>query len=474
MTKEQLHKLIAQGEGQQVEFKKSVAELDKVIQALAAFANTNANGGCVLIGVVDKGKIKEVVIGKETIKKIADKISAHTDPLLYPKIEVVKRSGNKGIIVITIDGSSNKPHLAFGRAYKRVGSTTTRMTRDEYERLLLARHENKFQFDCQICEGATLEDIDEEKVRWFLRKAKVERNLDIDPATPVKETLERLQLLKEDRLTNAAILLFGNDPQRFFLQVRIRCARFKGNVAIDFLDMKIIDGNIIDQVDNAEKFILSHIKKAAKVVMFKREEVWEYPPDALREAIVNAVCHRDYDSPGNVKIAVFDDRVEITDPGALPEPLTPRMLKQNHESIPRNRLIANAFFLIKNIEQWGKGTNKIVQWCVEHGLNEPDFEEIGGGFLVKFYAPEDLLSLIPEKGKIDLKELGLNERQIEALRLMVNEGEVFTNKKYREKFNVSNKTAATDLNQLVKSRQITSQGKGRSIKYHYTINEEIT
>ncbi len=103
MTKEQLHKLIAQGEGQRLEFKQSVAELDRVIHTLSAFANTNPEEGHVLIGVGDKGKINEVIIGRKTVKQIADKISAHTDPTLYPEIEVVKESEDKGIIVITVN-----------------------------------------------------------------------------------------------------------------------------------------------------------------------------------------------------------------------------------------------------------------------------------------------------------------------------------------------------------------------------------
>ncbi len=107
MTKEQLHSLIAQSEGQGLEFKESIAELDRAIQSLSAFANTNSDGGYVLIGVGNKGKVKELIIGKETIKQIANKISAHTDPVLYPKIEVIKESEDKGIIVITIDGSPN-------------------------------------------------------------------------------------------------------------------------------------------------------------------------------------------------------------------------------------------------------------------------------------------------------------------------------------------------------------------------------
>ncbi|MBU1615697.1 putative DNA binding domain-containing protein [bacterium] len=223
MSKEEILSLIAQGEGQRLEFKESVAELDRVIQTLTAFANTNSDGGCILVGIGDKGKVKEVIIGQETIKQIADKISAHTDPLLYPEIEVVKESGDNGIIIITIGGSPNKPHLAFGRAYKRVGSTTTQMTRDEYERLLLAKHESKFQFDCQICEGATIEDIDEKKVGWFLRIARAKRGLTLNDSTPVGELLTHLQLVSEAGLTNAAVMLFGKSPDRFFLQSEIKC-----------------------------------------------------------------------------------------------------------------------------------------------------------------------------------------------------------------------------------------------------------
>jgi len=139
------------------------------------------------------------------------------------------------------------------------------------------------------------------------------------------------------------------------------------------------------------------------------KEVWEYPPEALREAIVNAVCHRDYSSTGNVQIGIYDDRIEIWNPGKLPEPLTPAMLKGEHQSIPNNPLIANALFLIRYIEQWGKGTNKIIEWCKDHGLEDPDFEEIGGSFVVKFPGPENILALVPDKRRLNLNELGIHE-----------------------------------------------------------------
>jgi len=449
-------------ESETLEFKKSTSELKEAVISIGAILNKHQKGK-LYFGIKNDGTVIGQGIGKKTLRDISKTISDHIEPKIYPKINKEKIK-DKDCVVIEFSGN-NIPYYAYGRAYKRVADEDRLMSAKEVEKLILEKNKDKLMWDKEICKDASLDDIDKEKVKWFLRKAKEERNFDIDPRTSVKEALKRLRLIKSEKLTNAAILLFGKDPQKFFLQARIRCARFKGTTAVDFIDMKLIDENIIGQLDKAENFILSHIKKAAKIVMFKREEAWEYPPDALREAIVNALCHRDYSISGNIKIAIFDDRIEISNPGQLPEPLTPSMLKKKHDSILRNPLIANSFFLIRNVEQWGKGTNKIVKWCVEHGLKEPDFEEIGGGFEVTFYAPEDILKLIPEKGKIDLKGLGLNERQISALAVMVNEGKKFTNKEYCSLFNVSRQTATRDLSYLVDKNMILEKGKGRGVYY---------
>jgi len=447
MTDKEVIQLLEKGETNKVEYKPSLSDTDRIIEVVCSFANTE--GGVVLIGIKEARKnIKDLVtgieLGKETIGRLVNRIIDKTDPPIYPNIEVVKVFG-KDIISIEVTEGRDKPYTASGKPFIRVGNVTKQMKRSEYEKMLIDRSKIKLRFDTQICDGANWKDIDEKKVRWFLMKAKGERNLDIDTATPIKEAMNRLKLIQNGKLTNAAILLFGTDPQSFFIEARIRCGRFKGITAQEFIDMKIIDGNIIDQIDNAEKFVLSHIKKAAKIIMFERQEVWEYPPEALREAIVNAVCHRDYFSTGNIQIGIYDDRVEIWNPGKLPEPLTPAMLKGEHQSIPNNPLIANAFFLIRYIEQWGKGTNKIIEWCKDHGLEEPDFEEIGGSFVVRFPAPENILDLVPDKRKLNLKKLGLNERQIKALRMMINEKKVFTNTLYQQTFGVSRRTALRDL-----------------------------
>ncbi|MEW6681183.1 MAG: helix-turn-helix domain-containing protein [bacterium] len=467
MTEKEIIRLLEKGETHKVEYKPSLSDTDRIIEVVCSFSNTE--GGVILIGIKEareniKDRVTGIELGKETLGRLVNRIIDKTDPPIYPNIEVVKVF-DKDIISIEVTEGRDKPYTASGKPFIRVGDVTKQMKRSEYEKMLFDKSKIKLRFDAQICSGANWKDIDEKKVRWFLKRAKAERNLDIDTAIPIKEAMNRLKLTRDGKLTNAAILMFGEDPQNLFLEARIRCGRFKGVTAQEFIDMKLIEGNIIDQIDNAEKFVLSHIKKAAKIIMFERQEVWEYPPEAFREAIVNAVCHRDYSSTGNVQIGIYDDRIEIWNPGKLPEPLTPAMLKGEHQSIPNNPLIANAFFLIRYIEQWGKGTNKIIEWCKDHGLEEPDFEEIGGSFVVKFPGPEDILALVPDKRRLNLKELGLNERQIEALRVMVNEKKAMTNAIYREMFKTSDRSALRDLRDLVQKGLVKRKGKRRAAEY---------
>lgn len=452
--------MICGGESEKLEFKESLSLRDEIGKAISAFSNTN--GGVILVGVTDVGSVIGVDIGSNTIENEAGYFKRHTDPPIFPFIKVLEADG-KNIVAIEVEESSDKPVFFKKYAHKRVGKSNQRMSSSEMRRLA---HEDKpkLLWDGKICGDAGLEDIDEEKVRWFLEKARFERRLEVSYDTSVIDALERLNLIKNNNLTNAAILLFGKRPQKFFLQSKLRCARYKGTTPVDFIDLRVIEGTIVDQVEDAEKFILSHIKKAAKIVGFKRLEVLEYPLNALREAIVNAICHRDYASSSDITIGIFDDRIEISNPGTLPEPLTPADLKHKHRSIPRNPLVANAFFMIRNVEQWGEGTNKIVQWCLEHGLREPDFENIAGGFLVSFHGPDDILLLIPKSGEINLEELGLNERQIKGLEIIFKNGKI-TNSEYAREFNISRNSATNDLTSFIEKGLIKRIGKGRGCYY---------
>jgi ATP-dependent DNA helicase RecG len=412
-------------------------------------------GGRIFVGVSNSGKIFGIEIGKDTIERLTNQITQNIDPKIHPRV-TVEKIDEKQIIIIKVKESSDHLVLAFGRPYKRMGKSTLRMSKDEYERIILEKHKDKLYFDSQICKGATLADIDNIKIKRFLERASFERRLEINPNITPKEALGKLNLIKKDKLTNGAILLFGKNPQKFFLQSETRCARFKGVEPLEFIDMKVFGGNIIDQREDALEFVKEHIKLHAEIKGTERVERWEYPIEATREAITNAICHRNYKISSNVQIRVFDDRIEIWGCGPLPEPLTVEDLKRKHDSVLRNPLIGRCFFLIKYIEQWGTGTNRMIKKCLSSGLPEPLFEEISGNFVVTF------------RGKITkeyLEGLDLNKRQIAAMEYIKKIGKI-TNKGYREMFpEISNETARFDLNTMVRKMLLNKNGEKKGVYY---------
>lgn len=435
-----IKELISQLESQELDFKVKADE--SLGKALCAFTNTN--GGIIILGV-SKNKVV-----KGTSQREEEKVTSIAETC-KPGIKFNsewKEIERKNILIIKVP-KSNKIHTYKGIAYKRVGSSS--MPMDVKEIIELSRERGMIKFDEEFCD-ATLEDIDEEKVRWFLRKARAERNFDVDPETPVKEVLQRLKLIKNEKITNSAVLLFCKDPQKFFLQAEVRCAKFKGTEPVKpFIDMRVIGGTVFEQIDSAEKFVLNNIHKYAWIEPGKieRQEKWEYPPDAVREAITNAVCHRDYYSTSNVQVRIFDDRIEVWNSGKLPEGWTVETLKQKHESKPKNPLIAKCFFLVKYIEQWGTGTNDMINLCLKEGLPEPEFEDTGTSIIVTIRKSK----LTPEL----LENLGLNERQKNAIEYVKKKGSI-TNKEYQKINNVSKQTATRDLVSLFKKNIFLKYG----------------
>ncbi len=340
------------------------------------------------------------------------------------------------------------------------------MSRAEYERLLLQRQQ--VEFDQQLVDGASYADLDEVKLEWYTLQRAERRGVGL-PATSPQETLVNLGALVEkgDDLipTTGGLLFFGKKPQQFAPHSEVRIARFKGAAMGHFIDSADLRGTLPQMIDEAERFIRRNTRMAAKVVGFKRREISEYPYEAVREAICNAVCHRDYFMDGStVRIMVFDDRIEVNSPGSLPPGVTVKNIGRKH--VLRNKLIANYLYDIYYIEKWGTGITKMRGLIHEHGLMEPVFEDLKGFFAVTFYGPgERILDLIPEEGVVDLRELGLNKRQIEGLRLMVNEGRELSNKDYQVMFDISRPTSARDLRKLVETGWVWAIGRGRNLRY---------
>jgi len=453
-----LKELTHRGESQSLEFKESLKLKDEIGEAVSAFSNSD--GGIVVVGVSDSGGIPGVDIGKNTLEELANYIKRNTDPQIFPCIKVVEAEDKK-VIFIDVAGRQEKPVFFKDKAYKRVGKTSQRISASEIRKL--AREEKRrLSWDEQICEDAGLEDIDEEKVRWFLRIANEERNLRIRGDIPAKEVLTKLKLMREDELTNAGVLLFGKEPQRFFAQSEVRCARFKGDEAVKpFVDMKVFGGDILDHVDKALNFTLEHIPRSAWLIPGRpdREEKYLYPPDAVREAIINAICHRDYESVSNVQIRVFDDRVEVWNPGTLPDGWTVEKLREEHESIPKNPLIADHFFLTRLIEKWGTGTIEMIRRCEEWGVPEPEFRDTGTSIVVTFRKSEFTEEF--------LDSLDLNERQKKAVEFIKTEKKI-TRTEYEKMSGISERTANRELSDLVKLGILDKIGRGPNVYYELT------
>lgn len=451
MNNKAFQKIIGAAESTTIEWKKSLSVFHEIMETISAFSNTE--GGKILVGISDDGEVLGVQIGKGTIEDLVNKIGQHTDPKVFPKISV-KKVGGKDVIVIDVKESRDHLVLADGLPYKRVGRTSPRMSKDEYERLILEKHRGVLSFDGEVCKGAVMADIDVEKVMHFLSVARQERGLDIDAKSSVKDVLMRLDLLKGSKLTNAAILLFGKRPRSFFTQSESKCVRFKGlDVTGEMIDLKPINGDIVTQLRDIEKFIYDHISMRAWIESGKmeRQEKWEYPPKAIREALANAMAHRDLRTTSKVQVRIFDDRIEFWNPAILPQGWTAETLKQKHESKPFNPLLAEAFFWIKYAEEVGTGTGKIITWCREWGLPDPDFEYAGSSLVVTL-----------RKTKLTeqyLKDANLSKRQVSAFEHM-KKGLKMTSIEYAKMFGVTDRTARNDLSAMAEKGLVKKVGTG--------------
>lgn len=379
MTKNEIDigELIRKKEGDRLEFKLSFSDMSDILRTICALANHR--GGIILIGVSDDGKIVGVGVDNTILSRLENTIRETIEPRIYPTI-TVRAIDDKNVVVINVPEGINKPYFYRGICYTRIGPVTRAVGRDGIIEIL----KSKVSFDTIEFSGTV--SIREDIVRRLVERAKEQRRMKIR-FTNVKEVLKKLGVHGK----RASVLLFSDDL--VFPQATIKCAAFRGDEKIDD---ETIYGNIIEQVEKALDFIKRNIKKSYKVSGLERKEFWEYPTEALREAIVNAIAHRDYFMTSPIYIKIYEDHISIQNPGELPPPLTVEMLKKEHPSIPRNPLIAEVFYLWGYIEKWGEGTNRMIETCIEHGLPEPIFISEKGFFTVIIMKKEHLLKKLRE------------------------------------------------------------------------------
>jgi ATP-dependent DNA helicase RecG len=353
-------------EGETLEFKSSLSDFDTILTTISAFSNTK--GGRILIGVDDDGKVVGVDIGKGTLEEIANRILQNTNPKIYPEIKVEKVK-DKNIIEIRISERSDKPVFAKGIAYKRVGRNNIKMDRDEIVSLLRKVYEISYE-DVEV---ASIEDIDFNKVRSFINKVREARSSLI----PENETIVLRNLgLVNDKAKLAAVMLFGKSPQALAPWAVVKIGKFLAEDSRPVFEKEVV-GDLVEQIEKSYAEVISLIRKEIKVKGPRREEIYEYPAEAIRELIVNAVTHRDYSIKSPIYIKIFEEKISIENPGGLPQGITVEELKKPHSSILRNPKIANVLYNLGYIEKWGIGTLEVIKKCLLNGNGEPIFYSNG-------------------------------------------------------------------------------------------------
>lgn len=264
---------------------------------------------------------------------------------------------------------------------RRVFSTYEELRTAVYSSLIdyLVKKEiiRRVPFDAAAHSVATYDDIDTERVRTFVNKAKEKRQFPLSFADGMEKILYGIHVLTDDgRLTNSALLLFGKDPQRFFRTSEVRCAQFYGiKVEKPIRNYQVFTGSLFEMIDKAVGFVMSRIDARVGTRDHSVDAPVEYelPESAVAEAIANAVAHRDYTSNGSVQVMLFRDRLEVWNPGRLPDGFTVQKLQEVHSSEPTNPVIAHPLFLAGYIEHLGTGTTDMIAICKEYGLRTPEF-----------------------------------------------------------------------------------------------------
>ena len=420
---QQLQTWVEQGESETQEFKLSTGQRTEAARSLCAFLNHR--GGRVLFGVDAQGHIVGQEVSDKTLADIAHELRA-IDPPALPNIERIALASGREVVAVTVERGARRPHTFRGEAYRRVGTTNRQLSREEYGQILLEQLHSTVRWESEPATGWAIADLDATEIVRTLEEA-IRRGRADDPGTrDLAEILRGLGLIKDGQILRAAVVLFAR-PDRLlpdYPQCLLRIARFKGTDKTEFLDNRQFQGNAFDLLMRADRFLRDNLPVAGRVVpnLFERIDDPLYPPLALREAVANALCHRDYAiGGGSIGLAIYDDRLEITSSGALHFGLTVEDLYRPHESLLWNPLIAGVFFRRGIIEAWGRGTIKMTELTEQAGLPRPEFQETAGGFVVRFrpsrYLPptrvghdlteqqQAILQLLAESGSLALSEI---------------------------------------------------------------------
>ncbi len=437
-------------EQQNIEYKESWK--DEYLKWVCGFANSM--GGKLYVGIDDKGKVKGVENFSELLEQLPNKFR---DLLgVHSEINLLSED-NKWYLEIVIP-RYDVPISWKGMYYSRSGSTMQELRGSALTEFLLRKVGKTWE---DIIEpAAKVSDMDESSIARFLRDVKKGGRMSIDEDITTSDLLEKLRLSEQGQIKRAAVVLFGKNPGKFYHSFSVKIGRF-GKSDADLRFQEVVEGNLIQLLERVPEILNS--KFLIQPIDFEglqRVEREEYPVAALREALLNALVHRNY-MGAQTQIRVYDGFISIWNDGDLPSGITIETLKQHHPSKPRNPIIADASFKAGYIDSWGRGTIKILEACAEAQLPEPEMAEVHGGFQVV------LFKYLFIEGQSNKPEL--NVRQLKAIVFVKNNGSI-TNQQYQASFEVSARTSSRDLNELVSLKLLNKQGDKKGASYTLPID----
>lgn len=437
-TEHDIRCIAAEGEGQRIEFKEALSNLDRELVGMA-----NAIGGSIYIGIADDGEVSGFQMGNKKRSEIQT-IARNCDPPI--PIQIIQHGD---VVEVAVNEGEDKPYRCRGGFFLRQGANTQKLRRDEIRDLVSAC--GRFHYDASLCHAFRYpEDFSQQRFLKFLQAANIQHQ-----ATP-EDILRSLDLAvpTDDRLalTHAAVLLFAEAPQHWLRESHISCVCYQGTDRLTIIDRQEIHGDLLSMIDQALIFLKRHIEVRYEIgAAGQREERHAYPLPVLREALINAVTHRDYYYDGShTYVHIFSDRMEIENPGGLYGGLTVEDL--GRRSVRRNSMIADLMYRAGYVEQVGSGIPRMREMLSRNG--NPPFELSSTNFFT--------LRLYPAPRSSQAADL--TERQRHILRLIEAHRPV-AKRKLAELLGVSDDTILRDLQDLLRRGLVDRSGIGRATRY---------
>lgn len=439
-------------ETETLEFKKSTGELKEAMHSICAILNKHQYGE-LYFGIKNDGTVIGQVVTEESLREVSQKIKNFIEPRIYPEINKVVLDGRE-CIHVKFSGDQ-RPYFAYNVARIRVADEDLVMSREEITILLLqsGREGNRWE---NLVSNKTIDDVDEELLKKYMVHAHDAGRIAIS-YTDKNTVLNQLELTEGDKLLNAGKVLFSDD-----LLQDVQMAIFATNERLTFNDIQRYHGPVLKLVDIAENYIKSNIHWRVEFTgELQRTEIPEIPVDAIREALLNSFCHKDYSSGESNEVAIYKDRVEIYNPGTFPEGLEPQdYIERVERPVRRNPKIARILYYSKDIESFGTGLKRIADACESAGVRY-EFQKKKTGFVVCFYRSEE---------KADKKPIEADKKPIKAERqeiiiTYIKEKGSITNKEARELLGLADSTTKRLLKGMVEQNLLIVEGERKARKY---------